>query len=423
MKIAIVLRELLMSGGGERQGIMLARELRERGHDVTIYSSAFDPKRCFPEETSSLPIKALPIEELQRIRTKKFFLPQTLAVGARESELARAVARLIPVSTEVINPNDNWGMRAAYYFKRYAHDSLVYTKDKRPKKPVSVVMLNDVDTARWTLFNDPLFKQPQKGPFKYFLSWLKDYAQFHFVRAQDTIVVLSDRTGGLVKKYFGREAVTVRSGVDHERFKFVPRKFPGEGKPLRLLSHGIFYIHRRYEDTIRAVDLLRKKGIDARLVIIGDYTHKAPAKKYFDSLQGLVQELKLESVVTFSGRVSDAELLQSFYDADAFVSAAHMQTWGLAPFEALATGLPAVVSTTIGASEILEEGKTAIKFEPGNPESQAMAIEGLFESREVYERLSRDGNAFVRGRLSWKRYADDMLALFERARTGRRKSE
>jgi len=37
------------------------------------------------------------------------------------------------------------------------------------------------------------------------------------------------------------------------------------------------------------------------------------------------------------------------------------------------------------------------------------------DSEALYERLSRDGAAFVHTHLSWKKYAEQMLALFEKA--------
>jgi glycosyltransferase involved in cell wall biosynthesis len=382
---------------------MLGRELMRRGHDVTFYTTRFDPKTCFPGDTSQVKVVSLKPERVSEVKERRrAFVPEGFNILYNEGILAREVAELIDPETEVVHPNDTWGARAGCSFK------------SRNPKAVSVLMLNDVVTARWSLFDDPMFGR-KRNPLKRPIEWTKDMLERPAFRAQDLILVLSDRTGEQVRTWIGQDASTIRSGVDHERFKFVPRTFPPNNRPIRLVSHGIFYIHRRYEDTIEAVKLLADRGIDAELNIIGDHQHKSDARTYLAKLQALVAKLGLEKKVSFAGRVSDDELIRSFYDSDAFISAAHMQTWGIAPFEALATGLPVAVSTTIGASEILEDGKTAMKFEPGDPESQTNAVARLFKDKETYERLSRDGNAFVRGRLSWKRYADDMLSFFEAA--------
>jgi ABC-type hemin transport system ATPase subunit len=41
--------ELLVEGGGERQCVSLARALAQRGHEVTLYTSAYDRAECFSE--------------------------------------------------------------------------------------------------------------------------------------------------------------------------------------------------------------------------------------------------------------------------------------------------------------------------------------------------------------------------------------
>src|SRR3989338_5939811 len=102
MKIAIILRELLISGGGERQGIMLALRLKDMGYQVAIYTSAFDARRCFPEETVLVKIKVLPSETLNKIKAENnALLPVALNILRREKILAQAVAGMIEPRTDV----------------------------------------------------------------------------------------------------------------------------------------------------------------------------------------------------------------------------------------------------------------------------------------------------------------------------------
>ena len=400
MKIAIILRELMVSGGGERQGLMLGKELIAMGHEVIIYTTAYDEKKCFPADTVTLPLNILPEQVLAEIRSRKYFLPRAWAASARASALARAIAERIDPDTEILSPSDNWGMRVGYHFK------------KHHPRAVSVVMLNDVYTERWTLLNDSLFGQKKKGPFRYFLSWLKDFLVIRDAKVQDAIVVPNDRLGKIVKKYLGLTSVTVRSGVDHNRFIFNEHSLPRFGKTVHLLSHAIFYIHRRFEDTIMALKILIDEGFKVDLVIIGDFEHKQAAREYHRKLLILVEKLNLKEAVQFVGQVNDEELVRYHREADIFVAAAHLHTWGLVIFEALSTGLPVVVSRTMGGAEILEEGRTAMMFNPFDPRSQADAIKRLLLDGALYKRISREGNDFVLARISWNRFANDMFSLF-----------
>ena len=319
-----------------------------------------------------------------------------------EDCLAQYLARVIDIQTEVLNPNDTWGTHVAYHFKKHHQNS------------VSVLMLSDLDTARWSLFDSALFGR-KKNMLKWPLHYLKDLYERWYMASQDCIVVLNTRTVGLVKKYLGRKATVVRSGIDTALFPFTTHQLPVKGKPVRLLSHGIFYMHRRYEDTLRAVKLLRDVGHNVTLDIVGDFSVRQVSSDYYQKILTMIDTLRLTEYVTMHGRVSDAKLGQLYSECHVFVSAAHMQTWGLAVFEALASGLPVALSETIGAAEVLENGKTAMFFLPGNPESQAKAIEVLMTDSDKYQAISVSGSDFVRGTLSREKYGEAMLEIFKQA--------
>lgn len=412
MKIAIIQAALAVSGGGERQAIELARELRRAGHDARLYVFTVNDAVCFPQEIKEVPVVALPHFPLPRFR-RLFRIPfvGTFCHFMHENARARKLSALIPDDTELLNPHDQTSCRTAHYFKR-----------RHPQVPM-VLMLNDLHTASWSLFDDPLFGRKRKNTFKMSLYRMRDFFErFIFWRDLAVIAVLNERTARILKRETRRESVVILSGVDAERFAFRARAPLAKDKDIRLLAHGIFYIHRRFEDIIRAVKILRDAGYRTQVNIIGDYGHRDIARAYHAQLIRLVQELQLEQWVTFSGIVSDAGLLSAYYQSDIFVSATHMQTWGLAVFEALATGLPAVISRTIGAAEVLRDHETALFIEPGKPETIARAIERLVADMVLYGRLSVDGAAFVRRRLSWKKYAANMLAIFEKARMGSTKN-
>jgi len=119
--------------------------------------------------------------------------------------------------------------------------------------------------------------------------------------------------------------------------------------------------------------------------------------------------------VKFAGLISADALKQCYYEADILVVSNHMQTWGLLVFEAMSTGLPVILSKSVGAAEILKDGEEVIMIDPGSPEQIAGATRKLLGDEALYEKLSKHGAEFVRKRISWSRYADEMLKLFEAA--------
>jgi glycosyltransferase involved in cell wall biosynthesis len=106
-----------------------------------------------------------------------------------------------------------------------------------------------------------------------------------------------------------------------------------------LLFVGRVVPNKRIEDLLAAFSYYRR-FVDhrSRLIIVGEYRGFLP---YYDSLQRLMSELKLDEVF-FTGHVSQAEL-NAYYDvADCFVCASEHEGFCVPIFEAIHKGLPVI---------------------------------------------------------------------------------
>lgn len=146
--------------------------------------------------------------------------------------------------------------------------------------------------------------------------------------------------------------------------------------------------------------------------IVGDYQSD---KSYYQKLAKFVKDCSLGDAVNFLGKVSDGELRHQYETNDIFVFPNHMQTWGLVVFEAMASGLPVIVSKTTGAAEVLENGETAILVNAKSPDEIADAIRQLVDDANFYSKFSQNGRKFVEENISWSKYTQGMLAAFEAA--------
>lgn len=63
--------------------------------------------------------------------------------------------------------------------------------------------------------------------------------------------------------------------------------------------------------------------------------------------------------IRYAGRLSNQDLLDAYYAADVFVLPAHYEPWGLVVNEAMAVGLPVIVSDRVGcADDLVRDGET-----------------------------------------------------------------
>jgi len=297
---------------------------------------------------------------------------------------------------DLLNPHDQVSYRVAHYYKKYV------------RSIPSVWNMNDLPIYR---FGYDKMREMDSAFHRSFLRRLSyrflDAYEAYFIRRQDRIVVVDFFNRGLVKKYLGLPAITVRNGPDLQHFSYKERKAPG--KNIRLLTSGIFLPHRRFEDSIAALPLLIKQGYTPTLTIVGDYEND---KTYAQKLQHVVSVLGLNDRVTFAGRISEQELIRAYESHDVYVFQHHLQSDGLSQFEAAATGLPMIVSRTAGCHEVLTDGKNALFINPKDPVDIAAKVTTLIENPELYLALSREGNAFIRNNFSWKTYTDDVLKVF-----------
>ncbi|MBI2053139.1 MAG: glycosyltransferase family 4 protein [Candidatus Sungbacteria bacterium] len=389
MKVAIIVRRLNVKGGTQRQALNLASELKKRGHDVTLYTFLFSVRDCYPELLEGLKVVDLGA------------YPSGGILGdCAENRAARLLAAKIDRATDILNPHDQVAYKVAAYFK------------KRVRAIPSVWMMNDVPTR---LRAEERLKEAKPGTS---IPWHKRivhraldwYDRKTFIVGQDVILALDERDRGWAESEFGMQAHVIRSGVSYEQFPY--RRRISVSTPPRLLMAGIFFPHRRFEDGIEAVELLGGQGIPVELTIAGD---TGSDRKYAEKIKKLISERRLEQSVRLAGKVSDSELRRMYRECDIFLFPNHLQSWGLAVFEAMSSGAVVVVSQTAGAAEVLEDRSTALIVPPKSPSAIASAVASLVQDPALFAHMSEGGRAFVESRMSWSRFTDDMEKFFATA--------
>lgn len=404
MNIAIIESKLDGKGGNQRQALSFALAFQKLGHKVTMYTIRYNKEKCFSDILDQLRVVSLPRVYAPPVPIKipgLGFL-NYLRYARTENRAAYDLALLIDPDTDILNPHDRLGFHVASYYKKYVRDIS------------SVLMMSDILTKSWIAWRKSQFDSSLKPTLKSRLfNWICDaYEVRKYIRPHEGMTTLDIRTKDWARDYFGKEAVVVRSGLDIDQFPFIAHK-GCNNKRVRILAAGIFFLHRRYEDVIHAVRLLRERGYDATLSVIGNYTANNEYRGYHKRLASLAKTLGVEDKVVFTGEVTEDELRRCYQTHDVYVSPNHLQSWGLSVFEAMASGLPVIVSKTAGAAEILNDNEQALLIDAKSPDQIADAIKRLADDSKLYMKMSNNGRTFVENRISWERSAKATLSVFE----------
>jgi glycosyltransferase involved in cell wall biosynthesis len=148
--------------------------------------------------------------------------------------------------------------------------------------------------------------------------------------------------------------------------------------PPCVLVLGRIAARKGLEDVVSVAELLRDQGVPVRIRIVGgpslssDYT-------------GLLEDLPPETA-EYVGAVPASEVPQEIDGSDVLLQASRYEPFALTVAEALASGVPVVATTEVGAVEGVD-GSVAAAVTPGDAGAMARAI------RDMIARVRQDPSA------------------------------
>ena len=158
------------------------------------------------------------------------------------------------------------------------------------------------------------------------------------------------------------------------------------------------------EAAIHAVGALRRPNVT--LMLVG----AAGKRGYADHLERLARRLTLDGRVIFCGPQTDiAPFLSSM---DLFAHLPKDEAFGLAPAEAMAAGLPVLISNAGGCLELASGGRTALVANWRDPKDIQAKLAALIDDDTLRGRMARAGSAFVRARFTPEAQAQVMSAVY-----------
>jgi len=129
------------------------------------------------------------------------------------------------------------------------------------------------------------------------------------------------------------------------------------------------------------------------------------------ALRRTVDRLGLRDRVRFLGGVTGDAKWQVLHSADLFVLPSHHENFGLSVLEAMAAGLPVVVSDRVELKDVVG-GAGAGLVVPRTEEALAAALQRLIDDPALRRAMGARGAAVARERFCWERVAREMEAVY-----------
>jgi glycosyltransferase involved in cell wall biosynthesis len=345
MKIAFVTGSLV-HGGAERHAITLANRLAERGHECRFFYVKNDPS------------------QLSRLR-----LPAACLHAQRYLDLA--ALRTLAASLSDIKPE------VVFATNPYA---LMYATLARPPAPIAVTL-----HSTWTRTLKETLQMAAYRP----LFW---------AAAQAIFVCERQRRHWKRRLVFARANRVIYNGVDLEHWN--PRGTFGRDGVRRALGFaagdyviGMSAVLRPEKNPLQLVEalaLLRRRGVPARALFIGDGEMR-PA------LEARAARLGVAGDLVVTGLQQDVRPFLAACDVLAVPS--FTDAFSLAAIEAMALGLPVVHADVGGAAEMIRPGHDGYLFPPGDTGTLVDCLAALAD-RERRLPMGRNARHTVETRFS-----------------------
>lgn len=227
--------------------------------------------------------------------------------------------------------------------------------------------------------------------------WITQHALARAGAITATGLRLAEATLSYVPR--GKTVSVIPYGVALDRF--VPQAWAA-GERVTIGATSRLSPEKGLPHLLRAVAMLRDRGVDADLVLAGE----GPSRRQVEALIG---SLGLVDRVALLGEVPHDDVPAVLERLDVFALPSTWEGFGVSAVEASAMMLPIVASDVHGIPDVVVDGRTGLLVPPGNATALADALARLAADPALRRRMGEAGRAFVEANYRW----DDNAALME----------
>jgi glycosyltransferase involved in cell wall biosynthesis len=240
------------------------------------------------------------------------------------------------------------------------------------------------------------------------------------------IVVLSKFVGDdLTRKTFGlkKKIKLIYWGIDLSKFhrrtkeeKHLLREKLGLPRDKKIVGFiGRYEVWKGHETFLNAASKLLQTRNDLFFLIVGGAMTEEiipGVARYRKKILKRIEDLKLQDRLTVWGHRDDIPDVMA--SLDVFVCPSDQEPFGLVVLEALASGVPVVVSSTVGALEVLDGIENVFVAEPRNAVSFSDKITDALElDKKIFSSQQSQRLLDVLNQLSWGAYSSKYEQIYQ----------
>ncbi|GAC1310858.1 MAG: glycosyltransferase family 4 protein [Mucilaginibacter sp.] len=191
--------------------------------------------------------------------------------------------------------------------------------------------------------------------------------------------------------------------IDNDFFKYHGERSFNYGK---IISVCRLVPKKNMENLLKVWQFIEENNEYYKLIIIGD-------GPLLNDLKNLAKALKL-CRVEFLGAVPNDQLPTYLHQADAFISTSLAESWGLMVNEAMAAGLPVLLSGKINAAAtLLTEGVNGYEFDAGNLQEIQKKVMAFIDLSEQEKKGMSDNSLRIISTMDYENMGTHLVSMLK----------
>ncbi|NEQ81886.1 MAG: glycosyltransferase [Moorea sp. SIO2I5] len=175
--------------------------------------------------------------------------------------------------------------------------------------------------------------------------------------------------------------------------------------PIILFLSRLHY-KKRPDLLIQALNKLATQNLDFHLIFAG-----SGESDYENQLKNLVASSGLTSRTTFTGFITGTDKEIVLQGSDIFVLPTFSENFGIAIVEAMAAGLPVIITPGVQIAPEIAQAKAGLVVE-GEVDAISNAIAQLLASPDFRNQLGENGKQLVSSRYSWSAISQNLASVY-----------
>jgi len=225
------------------------------------------------------------------------------------------------------------------------------------------------------------------------------------IKQADLICVTSNVLKKHCLKYSQKTSVIIPFGIDFSKFN----------RHEKITKHEFVIGCVKSLETVYRIDLLidafskiqkTHKNTSLKLLIVGggSLEHELKAK---------VNELGINHVVEFTGKVPHEDVPKYYQKMDVFCNLSTYESFGVSIIEAMACGAVVISTKTEGAEEIISNENIGLLIEIGNLDQLVEKMNELIKNSQLRNQLSEAALKYVQEKYDWNNNVFEMINQYK----------